>query len=316
MHGDESFSQAGEDLIVRFFFKSAGSARSPTSTLGQNDPIELSNTYYFYRKGYRGVLVEPNVSLCEKLRAVRPEDTTLVAGIGATSAKEADYYIMSEPGLNTFSKEEADHQTEVTKGRFSVKEVIKMPLLNINDVMIKYFRDAPTFLSVDTEGLDLEIFKSTSTTSDFPAQCHMRRDAGFQHDQDDTRDSRVHGEPGLRRPRRFLREYRLRRLEDPLNRGEPGGQRRGERFGISQSPRMSTDSHARQGVIPSAARASRGAPRGRSGKRNHQLGALTSKSGRLNQRPALSYAWGGSHRTCNCRTGASSGERRRRSRFP
>ena len=61
---------------------------------------------------------------------------------------------MSQPGLNTFSKEEADHQTEVTKGQISVKEVIKMPLLNINDVMIKYFGDAPTFLSVDTEGLD------------------------------------------------------------------------------------------------------------------------------------------------------------------
>jgi FkbM family methyltransferase len=160
VHGDESFSQAGEDLIVRFFFQVRGIGKITYLDIGANDPIELSNTYYFYRRGYRGVLVEPNVSLCEKLRAVRPEDTTLVAGIGATSAKEADYYIMSQPGLNTFSKEEADHQTEVTKGRFSVKEVIKMPLLNINDVMIKYFRDAPTFLSVDTEGLDLEILKS------------------------------------------------------------------------------------------------------------------------------------------------------------
>lgn len=49
------------------------------------------NTYYFYRKGHRGVLVEPNVTICKKLEAVRPEDTTLVAGIGVTAVTEADY---------------------------------------------------------------------------------------------------------------------------------------------------------------------------------------------------------------------------------
>ena len=35
-----------------------------------------------------------------------------------------------------------------------------MPLLNINDVMAEHFQGAPTFLSVDTEGLDLAILRS------------------------------------------------------------------------------------------------------------------------------------------------------------
>ena len=35
-----------------------------------------------------------------------------------------------------------------------------MPLLNINDVMAGHFQDAPTFLSVDTEGMDLAILQS------------------------------------------------------------------------------------------------------------------------------------------------------------
>ena len=160
VHGDESFSQAGEDLIVRFFFQIRGIGTITYLDVGANHPIELNNTYFFYRRGYRGVLVEPNVSLCEKLRKVRPDDTTLAAGIGVTAAKEADYYIMTYPALNTFSKEEADHQAEVTKGKIAVKKVIKMPLLNINDVMEEYFKGAPTFLSVDTEGLDLAILKS------------------------------------------------------------------------------------------------------------------------------------------------------------
>jgi FkbM family methyltransferase len=158
--GHESFSQAGEDLIVRFTFTILGIGQITYLDVGANDPIDFNNTYNFYLSGFKGVLVEPNTSLCEKLREVRPRDTTLVAGIGVTEAAEADYYVMNYPGLNTFSKQEADHQTKDSNGRFFVKEVIKMPLLNINKVMDEHFRGAPTFLSVDTEGLDLAILKS------------------------------------------------------------------------------------------------------------------------------------------------------------
>ena len=110
------------------------------------------------------MLVEPNVALCERLRAVRPRDTTLAAGIGVTAAREADYFIMTNPALNTFSKQEVDHQAKASKGAIAVKEVIKMPLLNINDVMAEHFKGAPTFLSVDTEGLDLAILMSIDYT--------------------------------------------------------------------------------------------------------------------------------------------------------
>jgi Methyltransferase FkbM domain len=162
--GDESFSQAGEDMIVKFVFQYLGIPKITYMDVGANDPVELNNTYFFYLRGYRGVLVEPNVSFCEKLRAVRPRDTTLAAGIGVTATREADYYIMTQPALNTFSKEEVDHQTKASKGAISVKEVIKMPLLNINDVMMQYLQGAPTFLSIDTEGLDLAILKSIDYT--------------------------------------------------------------------------------------------------------------------------------------------------------
>jgi FkbM family methyltransferase len=158
--GHESFSQSGEDLIVQTIFNFLGISKITYLDVGASDPIALSNTYYFYLKGNRGVLVEPNISLCEKLRQVRPGDTTLEAGIGVADADEADYYIMTYPAVNTFSKAEAEHQAEVTKGRISVQKVIKMPLRNINKVMESYFQAAPSFLSVDTEGLDLAILKS------------------------------------------------------------------------------------------------------------------------------------------------------------
>jgi FkbM family methyltransferase len=159
--GEESFSQCGEDLVVAFTMGYLGlGPRITYLDVGANDPVKLNNTYYFYRRGHHGVLVEPNGALCELLRARRRGDTVLEAGIGASAAKEADYYVMSADGLNTFSGEEAEHQVEATKGQVWIREMIKLPLLNINDVMAEHFKGAPTFLSIDTEGLDLAILKS------------------------------------------------------------------------------------------------------------------------------------------------------------
>ena len=158
--GEESFSQCGEDMSVNFAFKQLGIEAITYLDVGANHPAEGNNTYFFYRRGHRGVLVEPNESLCKQLRAVRPEDTTLAVGIGVAAAKEADYYVMNYDALNTFSKEDAERQAGATQGRVTIQKVIKVPLLNINDVMAEHFKGAPTFLSVDTEGFDLAILKS------------------------------------------------------------------------------------------------------------------------------------------------------------
>lgn len=158
--GNESFSQCGEDLVVAFMAYYLAIPKVTYLDIGANDPVKFSNTYYFYKKGHRGALVEPNRELCKRLRRERPADSTVEAGIGVTAAREADYYVMTYDGLNTFSKEEAEHQVQTSQGKVSIQEVIKIPLLNINDVMDEHFHGAPAFLSVDTEGLDLAILQS------------------------------------------------------------------------------------------------------------------------------------------------------------
>jgi FkbM family methyltransferase len=158
--GLESFSQAGEDLSVRFILYHRGIAKMTYLDIGANDPIELNNTYFFYRAGYRGVLVEPNPAFGERLKSVRPNDTTLVAGIGVTADREADFYVLSSPALSTFSKEQAEQAAKSLPGNAAIKEVIKVPLLNINNVMELHFGGAPTFVSIDTEGMDLPILKT------------------------------------------------------------------------------------------------------------------------------------------------------------
>ena len=158
--GEVSFAQSGEDLIANAVFEFLGIWNITYLDIGAYSPIDINNTFYFYRKGFRGVLVEPNVAMCEKLRAVRPGDTTLEAGIGITAMVEADYYLMSDPSWNTFSKEEAEHMTQATGGKIKIERVVKMPLLDIKDVMSRHFGEAPAFLSVDAEGLHLAILRT------------------------------------------------------------------------------------------------------------------------------------------------------------
>ncbi|GAA4463938.1 hypothetical protein GCM10023093_13340 [Nemorincola caseinilytica] len=121
--------------------------------IGANDPINGSNTYNFYLRGYKGVLVEPNVALCDKIRKIRPHDTCLNFGIGIDNNTEADYYMFSEQhwGMNTFSKEEAENYE---REGIKIQQVLKLPLKEINQVIAENFTEAPTVVSLDVEGLD------------------------------------------------------------------------------------------------------------------------------------------------------------------
>jgi hypothetical protein len=154
-----SFAQAGEDLVIDGLLDMLRVARPTYLDVGAYEPIESNNTYLLYRKGGRGVLVEPNVALTPRLKGKRPGDTVLTAGIGLDDVPEADYYVLSQPQLNTFDKDQADRV--VREGLARLDRVVKMPLLNINRVIAEHLGGAaPDLLSIDIEGLDLPILKT------------------------------------------------------------------------------------------------------------------------------------------------------------
>ena len=155
-----SYSQQGEDLIVDSICGFLKVEKPTYLDVGAADPSGDNNTYLFYRKGCRGVLVEPNPALCRRLREVRPKDTLLNIGIGTTDQAQADYYVMSGAWLNTFSKEQAERVVSSPGSMNRIEKVLKMPLVNINKIIHEHFQGAPDFVSIDTEGLDFDILKS------------------------------------------------------------------------------------------------------------------------------------------------------------
>ncbi|MFN0140714.1 MAG: FkbM family methyltransferase [Pyrinomonadaceae bacterium] len=133
--------------------------------IGANKPKFMNNTYLFYERGFRGVLVEPNSSLCEELREERPGDVVLNVGVGIDEhISEADFYMFSEDidGLNTFSHEVAEHWENVGMDgeKYMIDRVVKVPLMNVNDIISNYFTDCPDFVSIDVEGLDLQVLET------------------------------------------------------------------------------------------------------------------------------------------------------------
>jgi FkbM family methyltransferase len=160
-----SYAQQGEDLVVGDILHMLGVERPSYVDIGAHHPSINSNTYLFYKTGSRGLLVEPNPQYAALLRERRPGDAVLEAGIGVGSAAEADYYVIAGDGqLNTFSKEQADALVKL-HGSKVLLQTLRRRLVNVNDALAEHFAagshlGSPDFVSIDVEGLDLDILKT------------------------------------------------------------------------------------------------------------------------------------------------------------
>lgn len=153
-----SYSQCGEDLIISNIFSSLKILKPRYLDIGANHPASLNNTYYFYLRGSRGVCVEPDPSVFKQLKHWRTKDVCLNVGVGVDNQKEADFYIMSTNLLNTFSKDTAQEYQRY--GTYKIKKIIKIPLLKINDIVKQYLSDSVNLISIDIEGLELEVLQT------------------------------------------------------------------------------------------------------------------------------------------------------------
>jgi FkbM family methyltransferase len=156
--GMNTYSQAGEDVIIDFLLQGIGLHKLSYLDLGTNVPDWGNNTYLFYKRGGKGVLVEADETIIPLIKKIRPNDKILNIGVGLGNQKEADFYIFENNGLNTFSREEAECRER--EGKSKIKKITKVPLKPINEIIAENFDGIPDFLSIDIEGLDLPVLKT------------------------------------------------------------------------------------------------------------------------------------------------------------
>ena len=159
-----SYSQEGEDMILRRIFDSE---EGFYVDVGAHHPKRFSNTYFFYKKGWKGINIDAQPSSMKLFNKIRPRDINIEKGI-SDSTRNLDYYMFDEPALNSFSKEISKKRNDVNNFNIVDKRVLKTTTLA--NIFEKYLpkNQQIDFLSVDVEGLDYNVLKSNNFNKYLP----------------------------------------------------------------------------------------------------------------------------------------------------
>ncbi len=157
--GFATYAQSGEDVIIKYLFDSININKPSYLDIGTNHPIKGNNTYFFYLRKSFGVCIEPDITLIDRIKKYRKNDIILNVGIGITEEKNASFYYFDGEisAWNTFSLDEAENRKK--QSGISYKKSF-VELMSINTIVDNYFNGKVNFVSIDVEGLDLEILKS------------------------------------------------------------------------------------------------------------------------------------------------------------
>lgn len=153
------YSQNGEDIIINKIFSSQ--KEGFYVDVGAHHPKRYSNTYLLYKKGWRGINIDPNPLTIKLFKKSRKNDINLQCGISGEK-KELSYYNFSDPAMNSFS--EAVAKELCKKKWIKLLDVNKIDTYTLGDVLERYLPvDAKVdLLNIDTEGLDIEVLKSNN----------------------------------------------------------------------------------------------------------------------------------------------------------
>lgn len=159
-----SFSQEGEDLIIDKLLGYKGDGFY--IDVGAYHPRYLSNTYRFYKKGWKGINIEPNPEAFVHFKAERARDINLNLGISQNEGAML-YYIFDSEMLNTLSAEQSKYYQANGHKLKGTSTVNTKPLSSIIQAHIPQ-DTIIDFLCVDAEGYDFVVLSSMDWTRSKP----------------------------------------------------------------------------------------------------------------------------------------------------
>lgn len=157
--GTSSYSMEGEDVILASLFRNAD--KGNFFDIGSSEPIWNSNTYFFYKKGWRGVAVDGR-DLSVEWEKTRPGDRFVRSLLGDSNGGVMDYWMFPDPTMNTVDVETALRYAS----RFPSTDVkqISVPIQRAYDVyQVNCVGKAgsevspPHLVSIDVEGFEISV---------------------------------------------------------------------------------------------------------------------------------------------------------------
>lgn len=151
------YSQSGEDKIIEEIFSKK--EKGFYVDVGAFHPTHYSNTYLLYKKGWRGINIDPNIESIKLFNRYRANDLNIRIGI-SKDKEERDYYIFNHQSCNTFSEKVKIEVESRPYIKFIRKDkVLCLPLREILDRHLPN-KTSIDLLNIDAEGLDMEVLIS------------------------------------------------------------------------------------------------------------------------------------------------------------
>lgn len=156
------FSQSGEDASIAAIFRRhlENQYKGFFIDIGAYHPYKGSNTYIFYREGWRGINIDARPNSMAEFKKLRPEDINIEMGIGNSTAVLPFYMIKDKPGMNSFSLEAIKSmglELEIEK----VEQVRVSSLENLLDSQLPNGKKID-LMNIDVEGFDYEVLISNN----------------------------------------------------------------------------------------------------------------------------------------------------------
>jgi FkbM family methyltransferase len=152
-----SWSQEGEDMVLRRIFdkKKVGFYVD----IGAHHPKHMSNTYYFYKRGWSGINIDAMPGSMTLFNKMRPRDMNLEIGV-AQERDTLDFYLFNNSALNGFSRRISEERNDA-KNSYKIKGTIQIDVVPLKEIFDQHLlTNNIDFMNVDVEGLDYEVLAS------------------------------------------------------------------------------------------------------------------------------------------------------------
>ena len=158
---NSSWSQEGEDVLLQRIF--ADQQSGMYVDVGAHHPFRFSNTHWAYRRGWRGINVDPDPGAVRLLNMRRPGDTNVQCLVGAAEST-VDFFTFTEGALNTSDPERRDLVTTQTG---MVPSLVKMEMKCLKSVLDEHLPGKDLiidFISIDVEGREMDVIAGNDWT--------------------------------------------------------------------------------------------------------------------------------------------------------
>lgn len=157
-----SWSQEGEDLILARIF--GDKLEGFYVDVGAHHPKRFSNTYYFYRRGWRGINIDAMPGSMSAFNHKRPLDINIEIGVGSQPGK-LNFYMFNEPALNGFARVLAESRDQ-SDNPYKIIGTRSIDVRPLSQVLKEHLpsKRIIDFMNVDVEGLDLDVLRSNNWT--------------------------------------------------------------------------------------------------------------------------------------------------------